>query len=284
MAADTLDDRDRPAPDCRARPSRRFTARRAKETSPCWASCWRRARDIDERADLEHDNGPHLNGLTTLMAAARLIDGATVDTLRWLVERGADVRATSEGGGTAAWYAAGHGGRWEFHARAVTPDHAERLRYLLDLGLDPDECNLIGRSLIAEACDAGDPARVGLLLERGASARVSGRSSHQPSLRPACGCRRVPPRAGSKAGRPGRRGRNAAALDLLAGIAAGRLVHRRGSSGTAPRSTTPSGHWTGCGVPRRSAAGAGRPARTPAASSGTAPPVPGRPTRRLDKQ
>jgi ankyrin repeat protein len=61
-------------------------------------------------------------------------------------------------------------GRWEFHEKAVTPDHVERLRYLLDLGLDPAECNFVGRSLITEAASAGDPARVQLLLDRGASA------------------------------------------------------------------------------------------------------------------
>ncbi|GEM_PF-1912557 len=124
--------------------------------------------DINQRADLEHDNGPHLTGLTPLMIAARSIDGATVDTLRWLVENGADYRATSEGGNTAAWYAAGHGARWGFHKKAVTPDHAERLEYLLGLGLDPTERNFIGRSLLTEACEAGDAARVRVLLDRGA--------------------------------------------------------------------------------------------------------------------
>jgi len=34
--------------------------------------------DVDERADLEFDHGPHLRGLTPLLTAARSIDGATV--------------------------------------------------------------------------------------------------------------------------------------------------------------------------------------------------------------
>ena len=57
-----------------------------------------------------------------------------------------------------------------FHRTAVTPDHAERLRYLLDIGFDATECNYAGRSLVTEAAGAGDPARLQLLLGRGASA------------------------------------------------------------------------------------------------------------------
>jgi ankyrin repeat protein len=136
--------------------------------------------DVNARADLEVDNGPHLRQLTPLMVAARSIDGATVETLRWLLEHGADLHARSEGTNTAAWYAAGKGGRWEFHPWRLCEDHAERLRFLLDSGLDPHETNFIGRSLLTEACEAGDPARLRLLLDRGC--RASERSSYQIPL------------------------------------------------------------------------------------------------------
>ena len=126
-----------------------------------------RGADVNARTDLEVDNGPHLRQLTPLMVAARSIDGATVETLKWLLDHGAGLRAESEGGDTAAWYAAGKGGRWDFHPWRLCPDHVDRLRLLLDAGLDPRECNLIGRSLLTEACEAGDPARVAMLLERG---------------------------------------------------------------------------------------------------------------------
>ena len=126
--------------------------------------------DVDARCDLEVDNGPHLRKLTPLMVAARSIDGASVETLRWLCNRGADLHARSEGGNTAAWYAAGKGGRWEFHEWRLCDDHADRLRFLLDAGLDPHECNSVGRSLMIEACDAADPLAVELLLSRGVSA------------------------------------------------------------------------------------------------------------------
>ncbi len=166
--ATSIDDRDKPSVDWKRPPEPPIHRAARRGDIATLERLIAEGADIDERADLEFDNGPHLNGLTTLMVAARSIDGATVETLRWLVEHGADIHARSEGTNTAAWYAAGHGGRWEFHARAVTPDHVERLRYLLDLGLDVNERNFVGRSLLTEACAAGDPARVSLLLERGA--------------------------------------------------------------------------------------------------------------------
>ncbi|MEM7229997.1 MAG: ankyrin repeat domain-containing protein [Planctomycetota bacterium] len=169
MTTNAADDRDKPSPDWTRPPEPAVHRAARKGDIDTLSRMIADGVDINERADLEHDNGPHLNGLTTLMVAARSIDGATVETLRCLVAYGADVHARSDGGNTAAWYAAGHGARWDFHDKAVTPDHVERLRYLLDLGLDPTECNFIGRSLLTEACAAGDPARVALLLERGAS-------------------------------------------------------------------------------------------------------------------
>jgi ankyrin repeat protein len=122
--------------------------------------------DVDERADLELDHGPHLRGLTPLMTAARSLDGASVATLRLLLDHGADLRARSKGGGDAAWYAAGRGNRLE--PWRIVPNHVERLRFLLDAGLSPRGRNAPGSTCLGEACGAGDPARVALLLERGA--------------------------------------------------------------------------------------------------------------------
>lgn len=182
MSESLNDDRDKPSPDWTRPPEPPIHWAARKGDIARLEKLVRDGTDIDQRADLEHDNGPHLNGLTTLMIAARSIDGATVETLRWLVDHGADFKAQSQGGNTAAWYASGHGGRWEFHKKAVTADHTERLRYLLDLGLHAEECNFIGRSLLTEACEAGDASRVQLLLERGASPVVTGAAQPQPSL------------------------------------------------------------------------------------------------------
>lgn len=114
------------------------------------------AEDVNSRADYDD-----WRALTPLMVAARSDDGATAETLQWLLGHGADLSARSGHGVTAAWCAAAR--------RTSSPDLVERLRCLLDAGLDPLETTN-GRSLITEACRAGDPARVALLLARGAEA------------------------------------------------------------------------------------------------------------------
>jgi ankyrin repeat protein len=110
MNSDQVDDRDKPSPDWE-RPPEPAMHRAARHGDLCeLESLVESGADVNVMADLEFDNGPHLKGLTALMVAARSIDGATTETLRWLVEHGADIHARSAGGNTAAWYAAGHGG------------------------------------------------------------------------------------------------------------------------------------------------------------------------------
>lgn len=137
------------------------------------ASLLKQGADVNERRDLEVDNGSFMRDLTPLMVAARSIDGAGVATMQWLLDRGADLRAVSEAGVTAAWYAAGTGGRWDFHPYIPCPDFVDRLQFLLDRGLDPNETSDNGRSLLSEACRVGDAARTRLLLERGANPKAS---------------------------------------------------------------------------------------------------------------
>ncbi len=138
--------------------------------------------DINSRMDLKlDDDSIYPMQLTPLMVAAQSTDGATLATLRWLVAQGADIYARSASGVTAAWYAAGYGDRWDsFHHPGLAEglhsaeppsiqDHVDRLRYLLDQGLDVNE-RYYGRSLLTEACCTGDVDRVQLLLDRGAQA------------------------------------------------------------------------------------------------------------------
>lgn len=107
------------------------------------------------------------NGATPLMVAASSTEAETKAAVEWLLAHGADPHACCAWFGvTAAWYAAGGESPDD---RKVLPDQLERLGILLDLGLDPNESASNGVSLLVRACEVGDPARVRMLLERGAS-------------------------------------------------------------------------------------------------------------------
>ena len=81
MAEQPVDDRDKPSHDWK-RPLEPTIHRAARKGDlESLVELVEGGADINERADLEFDNGPHLNGLTTLMVAARSIDGATVETI-----------------------------------------------------------------------------------------------------------------------------------------------------------------------------------------------------------
>jgi FOG: Ankyrin repeat len=125
--------------------------------------------DINVRTDVRPNHGSFLAGLTPLMVAASAPHGRRVETLRWLIDHGADLHATSEGGVTAAWYAAGLGAWWESDGASDSepPDFAARLRFLLDAGIPPTKDGKNKRTLLVEAASAGDPERVALLLHRG---------------------------------------------------------------------------------------------------------------------
>ncbi|NJK67828.1 MAG: hypothetical protein HC941_16015 [Microcoleus sp. SU_5_3] len=133
--------------------------------------------NINSRADIATNSGSFFSQLTPLMVAAGSYDGATVETLRWLIEHGADISARSQGGTTAAWYASGNAGCLESDKSLVMHDRVQRLEYLLDRGLDPNECSNNGRSLLSEACRVGDRACVSLLLQRGATAAPQSESA-----------------------------------------------------------------------------------------------------------
>lgn len=126
--------------------------------------------DINARPLTELGDGDYAGeGLTPLMVAALSTEGANVDTLAWLLDHGADLNALSHWDVTAVWYAAGTGDRSTIPPGEKKPGDVDRLRILLDRGGDPNETMSNGKSLLVEACEAADPARVQLLLERGAS-------------------------------------------------------------------------------------------------------------------
>lgn len=136
---------------------------------------------IDKRIDLPEQS---LYGVTALMVAAQSVDGADVRTLDWLLAHGADLHARSANGATAAWHCAGGGGLAEFRPWRQMPDHTERLRFLLDAGLSPEDRAINGQSLMTQACRAGDPARIQLLLDWGVSPHPSHKNTPEHALAP----------------------------------------------------------------------------------------------------
>lgn len=130
--------------------------------------------DINQRADFDIDYPP-LRGLTPLMTAARSDNPHATDTLRFLIKHGADPRQRSEQNINAAWYAAGAATPEQSTLPQTHPDRLERLRYLLDLGLNPRDHDRHAGSLLTTACSAGDPARVQLLVQRGADPNPTAR-------------------------------------------------------------------------------------------------------------
>ncbi len=127
----------------------------------------------------ESDHGLFLDQVTPLMVAVAA-PKATAEVVRLLLDHGADPFAVSEGEVSPTWYASGGGTGYpltEANLADLEPDHtyhhwgggdAERLGLILDAGGDPNEFANNGRSCVYEACSVGDPARLRLLLERGA--------------------------------------------------------------------------------------------------------------------
>ncbi|RYG42186.1 ankyrin repeat domain-containing protein, partial [bacterium] len=134
----------------------------------------------EARTSLSDLYGPFWESMTPLMVAAAA-PGEKAATVRALLDAGADLAARSEGGASAAFFAAGAGDYWviddahgnSLQGPALAGDYAERLRMLLEAGADPQEVAPNGRNLPGEAARAGDPIRLRMLLEVGASPHLT---------------------------------------------------------------------------------------------------------------
>jgi len=133
------------------------------------------------------DHGSFLIDLTPMMVAAGS-PRSNADTVKALIDLGAEPKIMSKGGTTALWYAAGGLGfnlkttEWELEEGHPYLDwgggDVDRMRLLLDAGGDPNETPNNGRSLINEAAASGDAERLRLLLESGAKLRSKYQGSY----------------------------------------------------------------------------------------------------------
>lgn len=136
---------------------------------------------LDATFNTELDPGAYERAATPFMVAAGSSDGASVETLRVLMELGADPKVEIEGRsaatfacqGLACWHKPG--------------GDAARLRFVLQAGCplpaDPDRSN----RLLCDTAATGDPERVRVLLEHGLNAKgywdpVAARESHRRTM------------------------------------------------------------------------------------------------------
>ncbi len=136
---------------------------------------------LDATFNTELDPGAYEREATPLMIAAGSSDGANEETLKVLIELGADPKVVIHGRsaatfaceGLSCWHKAG--------------GDAQRLRFVLKAGC-PLPANPERRNrLLCETAGGGDPARLSVLLEHGLSARghwdpVKAREKHRAMM------------------------------------------------------------------------------------------------------
>ncbi len=136
--------------------------------------------DPNWRLEEASDHGAFFEDVTALMAAVAA-PRSNVEIVQLLLEHGGDLLALSAGEVGATWYASGGGTGYpmtQSERDALEPKHTFRnwgggnveiLKLLLDSGGDPNESASNGRSCVFEASAIGDPQRLKLLIERGAT-------------------------------------------------------------------------------------------------------------------
>ncbi len=121
----------------------------------------REGADLNAVFDIDLDPEVSSYPVTPLMVAAGSGDGATVETVRLLLELGADPKRTAGPGSAAAFACSGLG--WNYKPGG----DAERLRVLLEAGsplpADPEDSNW----LLCDTAAAGDADRLRVLLRHG---------------------------------------------------------------------------------------------------------------------
>ena len=135
--------------------------------------------DPNYRLQAELDHGAFLDQVTPLMVAVAA-PKSNAEIVKILLANGSEPFAVSAGEVSATWYASGGGTGYSLskaNLQTLEPDHpylnwgggdVERLAMLLDAGGDPNESASNGRSCVYEASSVGDPARLKLLIKRGA--------------------------------------------------------------------------------------------------------------------
>lgn len=113
--------------------------------------------------DLALDPGAYKDPATPLMVAAGSGDGATIETVKLLLELGADPKQVVEGRSAAMFALSGLG--WNYRPGG----DAARLKVLLEAGSPLIFEGREGKRLVADCAGLGDPERLKLVLAHGGS-------------------------------------------------------------------------------------------------------------------
>lgn len=120
---------------------------------------------IDALFDMGLDPGAYPSEMSALMVAAGSGDGASADTVRLLIELGADPTLRTRWGSAATCACQGLG--WNYRPGG----DAERLEFLLSLGSQLPTNTSSANRVLCKAAESGDAARLRLLLKHGLDAR-----------------------------------------------------------------------------------------------------------------
>jgi ankyrin repeat protein len=119
--------------------------------------------DLNEVFDIGLDPSGRPSPATPLMVAAGSGEGATVETVALLLERGADPRRTVNGQSAATFACRGLG--WNYPAGG----DADRLRLLLEKGSPLSDDSTVMQRLLADTAGEGDADLLQVLLAHGLS-------------------------------------------------------------------------------------------------------------------
>lgn len=117
--------------------------------------------DINAQFDKALESGARRQPATPLMVAAGSGDGATIETVRALLELGADPTVKTDGGSAAIFACTGLG--WNY----APGGDVERLQVLLEAGSPLPSSARGANRLLCETARSGDAARLRVLLDRG---------------------------------------------------------------------------------------------------------------------
>ena len=134
-------------------------------------------RDVNQAFDMRLDLGGRNFWATPLMVAAGSGYGASIETMRLLLELGSKPLLRFENGSIARCAAGGLG--WNY----LPGGDAARLGFCLELGCDPDETDERAVTLLAEAANSGDVERVKVLLNAGAKPNPAPNASKLPAFK-----------------------------------------------------------------------------------------------------